>query len=1547
MSEDSKTWDSLGKYILQNLTKRKGVNVPNLGTFTLTTQVNLEGINPALTKDRDDRQPVFIVSSELAPGVRSGIAHESGIRPYSNKGVSGNIPVVKLNYAELTQYTGVSKDQSKKSLDSAVFKLSQSVRKGDCRVDIPGLGSLVSKSQIVAVIFNKSLVAPLPPGSLTDDGARWLKNQMGIDLSHDSEVKSTAQGRRRLSPPSRGFGESRVISRPASASHISRNEEIEYPISPSSPKSTLKMKTLSSNFFRIPAQDSAPGPDFILDNESKLRLIFSLKDPGGRGLLSQEELIEAIYMLENSNITESQISSWIQATGCKSSNKIHYNIFIEGLKKLRGAVKRPASSVRSDYTSKYNLSSTIPFAKLIWGKRVEFTKCSQEGGMRPRVVCSPSELLSILKKAGVYINIHQLKAVLRECGFNSASPLDLIRGIRNLLVPENSDVSVYSEIASQASSWAPVHDENMEVVKRHLKDFNLQEFYRKAARQNGMLELDDFVEYITQQSRGAVKGFEAEHAFRKASRGKFVISESEFCNAFVSGESKKKAEKTAMEKVRNWLQVNRFSAAQGFNKLLESVYAIDTLSKENFIKAMKKLDIQSPEAELFFKLLDSKSDSKIDLSEWKSKLFEEDEDLNEMRDTIMSYGLDPNEILEKMDLRGKTKLTVEELCEALQRVDKSLSNKKAVEIARSLTNLKNDINVNELIEKISSRPDDGSLQTLYNKIQARVNYDQIKRFFEDIDKRCMGKVEVSSFAEVLNKCSLGLSISDIDKLSRHLNRGLNLIDYLELLSQIRPRVQSADPFKSLLSRFHQYLRQNSLTPEDFLRKHMGKIHVNKLAEFFSSKIQKDLAKATSLSFANRFDVNQDGFVDITDLMTVIDKNINENLDQVEELGPDKAGLLLDDLRKVLAKRRLSYQEAFNYFDKERNGLISCKEFVQGIEEILDVAEHVRHALFNFIDKQKVGLINFDTFAEVLKYSSFKKEATQDSWEWENLALDRIRAWILRENVSVEEAFRAFDKDFDGVMSVEDLKKSLIGILKYKESEVSVSKVERLYKLLDIYKRDSVQLADFKSIFEEKRNPSWKDSAKQSLGLYVSKSYETAYECFQEISSSRDKITFDLFSSWLGKSQVLNSYRLTQQLIQELFAYLDPHKKGFLSKDDWELCLGTFSYSSTCLQEVKDSIRSNFADIKTAFDYFLSFHSGPPPEKISLKDFESALEAIIPKRFNKKELASIWKQVFRDSSFISFREFRDNLDLNNFLSAFNGTRSKPSSAQSFKSTSTQRAGLSDDPLKRLQALIRASPYSIEDIFKEMDRDNNGTLSLLEFKNAMRKLNIGLSSKDIDGLLSRIDTNNDGQIDWQEFQKQFKSSETETHIKASCQQRLNFLRTNMNHFMLSARDAFNQFDPERSGKLNFNSFTALVQRVSELAREPAPAFTVIKDLFDIIDIRKDGVLDMREWLNTFKEAEKNSWEDSKQYEEICRLIAKNRKILLDLFEQVGRSGKVEYEKGKEVVTTVFSMIKLNEEQWRKVLGVAMKDGVVDYRMFLDVYKQRCTSAQQHPR
>ena len=74
---------------------------------------------------------------------------------------------------------------------------------------------------------------------------------------------------------------------------------------------------------------------------------------------------------------------------------------------------------------------------------------------------------------------------------------------------------------------------------------------------------------------------------------------------------------------------------------------------------------------------------------------------------------------------------------------------------------------------------------------------------------------------------------------------------------------------------------------------------------------------------------------------------------------------------------------------------------------------------------------------------------------------------------------------------------------------------------------------------------------------------------------------------------------------------------------------------------------------------------------------------------------------------------------------------------------------------------------------------------------------------------------------------------------------------------------------------------------MANEKSPTYLVVKDMFDTIDIRKDGIIDLNEWQQSFGrvaddpnklEAHSSStsnFENSKDFEKIGHLIAKNRK------------------------------------------------------------------------
>ena len=110
------------------------------------------------------------------------------------------------------------------------------------------------------------------------------------------------------------------------------------------------------------------------------------------------------------------------------------------------------------------------------------------------------------------------------------------------------------------------------------------------------------------------------------------------------------------------------------------------------------------------------------------------------------------------------------------------------------------------------------------------------------------------------------------------------------------------------------------------------------------------------------------------------------------------------------------------------------------------------------------------------------------------------------------------------------------------------------------------------------------------------------------------------------------------------------------------------------------------------------------------------------------------------------------------------------------------------------------------------------------------------------------------------------------------------------------------------MNFIDFSTLVSELYRTANKPTPSYTVIKDLFDCVNIRKDGYIDQAEWNRTFNELAKGdpknstkatplaSWENSAESNKIGEAIARNRKALTDAFRKesthTGTDGRPHY-------------------------------------------------------
>ena len=96
--------------------------------------------------------------------------------------------------------------------------------------------------------------------------------------------------------------------------------------------------------------------------------------------------------------------------------------------------------------------------------------------------------------------------------------------------------------------------------------------------------------------------------------------------------------------------------------------------------------------------------------------------------------------------------------------------------------------------------------------------------------------------------------------------------------------------------------------------------------------------------------------------------------------------------------------------------------------------------------------------------------------------------------------------------------------------------------------------------------------------------------------------------------------------------------------------------------------------------------------------------------------------------------------------------------------------------------------------------------------------------------------------------------------------------------------------------------------------------------------------------------STWECSQEYEKVLKIIGRNRKGLITAFEDLKKQGiTIDARRVKEIVGGLLesTSLKLNDDQWFYLYKFAEKDGVVDYKHMLDVFKERLYLLSAHPK
>lgn len=114
----------------------------------------------------------------------------------------------------------------------------------------------------------------------------------------------------------------------------------------------------------------------------------------------------------------------------------------------------------------------------------------------------------------------------------------------------------------------------------------------------------------------------------------------------------------------------------------------------------------------------------------------------------------------------------------------------------------------------------------------------------------------------------------------------------------------------------------------------------------------------------------------------------------------------------------------------------------------------------------------------------------------------------------------------------------------------------------------------------------------------------------------------------------------------------------------------------------------------------------------------------------------------------------------------------------------------DVFDKLKLYIRTGKTSIVDLFKEIDQDHTGRVTTLEFRNVIKKLNLGFTSIQINQLLDFADVLSDGTLEYNSFINRILLRESEARIFNRVQERLKRLKHNIKGYLITPKDAFHR-------------------------------------------------------------------------------------------------------------------------------------------------------------
>ena len=779
-------------------------------------------------------------------------------------------------------------------------------------------------------------------------------------------------------------------------------------------------------------------------------------------------------------------------------------------------------------------------------------------------------------------------------------------------------------------------------------------------------------------------------------------------------------------------------------------------------------------------------------------------------------------------------------------------------------------------------------------------------------------------------------------------------------------------------------------------------------------IIKKMKSITDIGLFKIFDVDNDGFISSVDF--------NQAIDDLIVISP-----ALKD-------------QFFNYLDFYHNGLVDCETFmkrmidyktgdilIENNNEIeVKILERLKqfvirnknlsdNEIFRFMDKDCDGLINLDDLKLFIIDNLHIPEI-----EFDKAKLERVIMTLsLSKNYQI------------GLMDI----RKFINLCNEKDSKADN---------LNLDLKDVFRITANQNLSNLKKNKDWTNDIIERFGMFVSEKNDSIEQFFAEnTEKGADKFLFSDFIKFHEKNYELFNmgFNLTKDELLSIYTSLDSHKKKYLTLQDLKNKLQIFNFYNKMHIDIKNFLQESF---KNGFDAFKFFVKDKKQEKnyITLKEYFDAIEIFFPNKYptntiikylnkyfgitltiannNKNELLNKKETIsFSEFNYLYFDDFKFDEDFQkNKNSDTKLHTNRYDIAKTFTNKFTQKSQnnffysnlfkkkfekLSNpfdvDPLTKIKRIIGSSKFNLDKFFETAAIEcgnNNFIVNKYQFKNIIKKLNIGLTNLEIEQILfqaGKLDYNN--MINLREFVRYlYNQNKTIEEGQKNIGKIIGKIKSLIYKYYSNPIICFHNNDKKNTGKIDFDKFKNIIFDMYFKNEEKSPSFTLIKNVFDEIDLRKDGILDLNEWLKAFgnynssldpnedkvsigetffgkKFRKKNNfrskdkiennrkvlreWESSRDISNIYQVLYKNRKEIKQIMKDKNyliKFGDVDFVHSANfinILKDILPNINLSQTQWKMLVNIAQTeriDDLIDLKEFFKLIECSAKNMSSHP-